>query len=93
MYLDIQKNIIFAPEKIALLCNGSTADSGSVCSGSSPDGATTSKNKCLTFKYESQAFMRCMTNKIVLTKSGELMKKGATFAILLFRYRRLVRTN
>ena len=25
---------------IALLCNGSTADSGSVCLGSSPSGAT-----------------------------------------------------
>ena len=41
---------------IALLCNGSTADSGSVCSGSSPDGATKETTKRLIFKYDFQAF-------------------------------------
>ena len=35
-----KKTITFAP-RIALLCNGSTADSGSVCMGSNPIGATT----------------------------------------------------
>lgn len=32
---------------IALLCNGSTADSGSVCLGSSPSGATILIFECL----------------------------------------------
>ena len=40
-----QKKCIFAAHlAIALLCNGSTADSGSVCMGSNPIGATKNLN-------------------------------------------------
>ena len=47
-----QKKCIFAAHlAIALLCNGSTADSGSVCMGSNPIGATKKSESKAGFRF------------------------------------------
>ena len=44
-------HVILRAIKNALLCNGSTADSGSVCLGSTPSGATKKINESLNNEF------------------------------------------